>query len=166
MQTCVTWLLGIGLFGTVFYYGAILLGVYKDSLMALFRIYGEERRIYPLARFLLTLGLLSLILIPLIPGRMTGSVFVTFAVLILSLAFAATRVTRLRDTLPRWYHALLQVTTRQERRAIAYAWMRLPLRTRLRLNGDNHAFQIFVDEVRLTVIYGARDPDDPWEQWQ
>ena len=56
MQICTAWLLAVGLFGAVFYYGAILLGVYKDSLMALFRIYGEERHVYPLGRFLLSLG--------------------------------------------------------------------------------------------------------------
>ncbi len=166
MQTCTAWLLGVGLFGAVFYYGAILLGVYKDSLMALFRIYGEERIVYPLARFLLALGLLCLILIPLIPGRMTGGILVALGSLVLAFSFATTRVPVLRDALPRWYYALLQETDRQERRAIAYAWMRLPLRTRLRLNGDSYAFAIFVDEVRLTVVYGARDPNDPWETWQ
>lgn len=166
MDACLAWPLGIGLFGAVFYYGAILLGIYKGSLMALFRQYGEEPPVNVLARFLLALGLLLFVLIPLVGGRTTSTVFSTLGLLILATSFAATRVPVLRDTLPRWYYSLLQLTNRQERRAIAYAWMRLPLRTRLRLNGDNYAFQIFVDEIRLTVIYGARDPDDPWETWQ
>ncbi|MBN2471304.1 MAG: hypothetical protein JXN59_11310 [Anaerolineae bacterium] len=166
MDVCVAWPLGIGLFGAVFYYGAILLGIYKDSLMALFRRYGEEPPVNALARFLLALGLLLLVLVPLMGGGMTGTVLTTAAFLCLAASFAATRISLLRDTLPRWYYSLLQVTNRQERRAIAYAWMRLPLRTRLRLNGDNYAFHIFVDEIRLTVVYGARDPDDPWGMWQ
>ncbi|GAB4571651.1 MAG: hypothetical protein Kow0077_08900 [Anaerolineae bacterium] len=166
METCAAWVFGLGLLGAVFYYGAILLGLYKDSLMAQFRRYGEEPQIYTLSRFFLALGGLMLFITPLIPGRMTGLALVTMGVLFLLLAYAAARIPALRDALPRWYTSLLQVTNRQERRAIGYAWMRLPLRTRLRLNGDNYAFQIFVDEVRLTVIYGARDPDDPWKAWQ
>ncbi len=166
MDVCMAWLFGTILFGAVFYYGAILLGIYKGSLMALFRRYGEEPRIHTLARFLLALGLLLLVLIPLFGRGMSGTVFTTLGLLALGSSFAATQLPSLRDSLPRWYYSLLQVTTRQERRAIAYAWMRLPLRTRLRLHGDNYAFQIFVDEIRLTVIYGARDPDDPWETWQ
>lgn len=166
MQSCMAWLFGLGLFVTMFYYGAILLGLYKGSLMAQFRHYGEERPVNILARFLLALGLLCLIVVPLIPGRMTGVTFTTLGLLVLGVSYAATRFAALRDTVPRWYSSLLQMTNRQERRAIAYAWMRLPLRTRLRLNGDNYAFRLFVDEVRLTVIYGARDPDDPWQAWQ
>lgn len=166
MDVCIAWLFGLGLLATVFYYGAILLGLYKGSLMAQFQHYGEERKVNILSRFLLALGLGLLVIAPYFAGAMSTVAFVTLAFLILLSSYMATRIALLRDTLPRWYYALLQVTNRQERRAIAYAWSRLPLRTRLRLNGDNYAFQLFVDEVRLTVIYGARDPDDPWETWQ
>lgn len=166
LMTCSIWLIGLGLLVAVFYYGAILLGFYKDSMMAHFREYGEERRVYPLARFLLALGLFCLVLSPLLPGGMTGLIFTALALIIIVSSYAVTRVEPLQASLPRWYYRLLRELTREERRAIAYAWLRLPLRTRLRLNGDDHAFWIFIDEVRLTVIYGARDPDDPWAAWQ
>ena len=71
----------------------------------------------------------------------------------------------LRAALPLWYSRLISETDRWERRAIAWAWARLPYRTRMRLNGDRYAFRIFIDEVRLTVIYGARPQDDPWVYW-
>jgi len=165
VMTCSIWLIGLGLLIAVFYYGAILLGFYKDSMMAHFRHYGEERRVYPLARFLMALGLLCLLLAPLLPGSI-GVAFTALALIIVVSSYAITRVEALQASLPRWYYRLLGELTREERRAIAYAWLRLPLKTRLRLNGDDHAFWIFIDEVRLTVIYGARDPDDPWAAWQ
>lgn len=166
MESCMAWLFGLGLLMAMFYYGAVLLGLYKGSLMAQFRHYGVEQPVNILSRFLLAMGLFILVIAPMIPGRLSALSILTLALLVLGGSFAATRLAILRDTLPRWYYQLLQVTSRQERRAIAYAWMRLPLRTRLRLNGDNYAFGLFVDEVRLTMIYGARDPDDPWETWQ
>lgn len=163
---CGVVLLIIAAFGAMLYYGAMLLGLYKDPLMAHFRIYGEERRMYPLPRFVLAAGL-SLSLLGFQTGSvLTGTMMVVGALIILGISLVIARSQVLRSSLPRWYQHLLSITTRQERRAIAYAWVRLPLRTRLRLNGDRYAFRTFVDEVRLTVIYGARDPDDPWEQWQ
>jgi hypothetical protein len=67
--------------------------------------------------------------------------------------------------LPRWYFDLLRRATRQERRHIAYAWLRIPHKMRWRLNGDQASFHVWADTVRITVFYGARDPDDPWELW-
>jgi hypothetical protein len=37
---------------------------------------------------------------------------------------------------------------------------------RWRLNSDQKAFGTWADTVRMTVTYGARDPDDPWVTWQ
>jgi hypothetical protein len=36
---------------------------------------------------------------------------------------------------------------------------------RWRFNGDGQAFAVWTDTVRITAIYGARDPDDPWATW-
>jgi hypothetical protein len=152
--------------GAVLYYWAILGGLYKDAMMGNFRRYGEERRMYPLERFLVALGALFLFLAVWIPGALVTSVLAALCIFAISSAYMVSRVDSLRGSLPRWYFSLLQETTRQERRAIAYAWLRLPFRTRLRLNGDSYAFRVFIDEIRLTVIYGARDPDDPWVAWQ
>lgn len=150
---------------SLIYYTAILIGLYKDSLMADFRRYGEERRSYPLPRFFWSLALLVGLTAPHITITWLA---VSLFVLALAAAFTGyliLRVPLLGEALPHWYYRLMQEASRQERRAIAYAWLRLPLRTRLRLNGDRYAFHVFVDEIRLTVIYGARDPDDPWAIW-
>lgn len=148
------------------YYGAIVAGWLKEPMMAHFRRYGEERRVYPLPRFMRSLGGLCLLLAPLIPNAWVGLAFVATVLMMLLGSLAVDRREDLRRALPRWYFDLLQETTREERRAIAWAWLRLPLKTRIRLNGDQYAFRIFIDEVRLTVTYGARDPDDPWAMWQ
>jgi hypothetical protein len=165
-MACGIWLLVVVLLGATLYYGAILLGLYKDSLMSHFRRYGEENRIYPLPRFVMSLGALVTVLAPMVGGSITSAVLITLGLLVIVASSLISRIPMLQAVLPGWYYNLLKITTREDRRAIAYAWMRLPLRTRLRLNGDSYAFQVFVDEVRMTVIYGARDPDDPWAAWQ
>jgi hypothetical protein len=166
LMTCSAWLFGAVLFGLMVYYGAVLLGLFKDSMMAHFRRYGEEYRIYPLQRFLLVLGLLMLVFSPVIANSMMGTSFVALALVVVLSSYLVSKTPRIQSYMPRWYDHLLSITTREERRMIATAWQRLPLKTRLRLNGDSYAFRVFVDEVRLTMIYGARDPDDPWKAWQ
>ena len=80
-----------------------------------------------------------------------------WAILALIGSVLVPRLPLVQTFLPRWYDRFLRETNRRERRAIAIAWARLPARARRRYNGDGHAFRIFVDEVRLTVIYGARE---------
>jgi hypothetical protein len=85
------------------------------------------------------------------------------------MAFIGYLITRryvyLRELLPHWYFTLLRNATRQERRLLAFAWLRIPRRMRWHLNGDQAAFEVWADMVRMSVIYGARDPDDPWVLW-
>lgn len=166
MPRLMHWLLVLVLWGVLSYYGAILGGWFKDPMMAQFRRYGPPEPYYPLTRFLLVLGMVCVIGAPAIPNSWLGAVFFVLGLFIVISSLAAYRLRGVREVLPLWYFRLQKDTSREERRAIAYAWLRLPLRTRLRLNGDHYAFQTFIDEVRLTVIYGARDPDDPWEMWQ
>ncbi len=159
-------LLGLIALGAVLYYGAIVGGLYKDSMMAIFRQYGEEQKVYPLVRLALALGVFCLLLAFLVSGMLLRTSATALGVFAFICAYGISRVETLRTSMPRWYFSMLHESNRQERRAIAYAWLRLPFRTRLRLNGDGYAFRVFVDEIRLTVIYGARDPDDPWAAWQ
>ncbi len=166
LELCMAWLLWMAAFGAMLYYGAILLGLYKDPMMAHFRQYGEERRIYPLSRFIFSLSGVLFMTGLMLPGSTIEALLLILSLIGIVASFGISRTPHVQAALPRWYQDLLDITTREERRAIAYAWARLPLRTRLRLNGDSYAFQVFVDEVRLTVIYGARDPDDPWATWQ
>lgn len=150
--------------GIAIYYGAILAGWYKDTMMAHFRIYGEERRTYPLPRFLRALGAATFLGALPFPLYFNFSL-VVLAMMLLALAWIISKSEYLRSYFPLWYSRLLKETDREERRLIAYAWLRLPFKTRLRLNGDSYAFRIFIDELRLTLIYGARAPDDPWRFW-
>ena len=161
----VRWVLVAVLGGISGYYGAILGGRIKEPMMAHFRHYGEERRLYPLPSFLLFGGLGGLLLAYLIPIPLLRETVAVVGVLAIASKVVVDRSPWLREALPRWYCYMLRDMTRQERRAIAYAWLRLPWKTRLRLNGDPYAFQIFLDEIRMTVIYGARDADDPWLIW-
>ncbi len=153
--------------GVTLYYGALLTGWFKDPLMAQFRVYGEERKVYPLPFFLRALGVCCLLMAVLLSGiAFAAPTLVIVGLLALVAEAIIERDPRLRLLLPRWYAILFQDTTREERRALAFAWLRMGLRARLRLNGDQYAFRVWTDEVRLTVIYGARDPDDPWAIWQ
>jgi hypothetical protein len=172
--TCL-WTIILVATGFVFYYGAVVSGTYKDPLMARFRRYGEEHRSYPICRFLEVAGVWC-ITIAILLSNVTStfsywrSVFPPIIMIVLALmcfgaALTIRRQPALRELLPRWYHDLLVTATRQERRFIGWAWLRIPRRMRWHLNGDQKAFRVWADMVRITVIYGARDRDDPWAIW-
>ena len=161
--------------GALLYYAAIVSGLYKDPLLARFRAYGKEQYPYPLCRLLDVFSAWCLMMARMLDAlttytrRTNGSSAALF--LIVGLVALGTSVTArhkpaLREALPRWYFTLLRTANRHERRRIAFAWLRLPRRMRWRLNGDQKAFGTWADTVRLTVTYGARDPDDPWVTWQ
>jgi hypothetical protein len=59
---------------------------------------------------------------------------------------------RLFPELPRWYSDLRERTTREERRRIAYMWLRLPRKTRLTYNSHDRAFLLWADFVILGTI--------------
>ena len=167
--------LAVTLTGALVYYGALVFGIYKNPLMARFRLYGEERPFYPLCRFLDILGLWSLMISSLLDSitaihRATTNLYAPVIFLALSfMAFGFSLLARhypiIGLALPLWYSELLHHTTRQERRQIAFAWLRIPAKMRWRLNADQTSFRVWVELVRLTVFYGARDPDDPWAIW-
>jgi hypothetical protein len=167
------WLLGG--FAGVFYYGTMLAGWFKEPLLANFRRYGDEQRTYPLVNFLAFCGSLSLALgawvsdltLPLttISGTMIrASLFMT-GMVALGAALLAWKQPLLREALPRWYFELLRTSSRQERRFIGWAWLRIPRKMRWRLSSDQKAFRIWSDMVRITVIYGAYDPESAWDRW-
>jgi hypothetical protein len=172
---CSLWLLILISTASVAFYGAVVGGIYKDPLLARFRAYGEERRPYPVCRFL-EVAALWCVLIAILLGTLTSpysywrSAFPPLILLVLgAMSFGTSLFVRrqpaLREALPRWYYDLLHNANRQERRFIGWAWLRIPRKMRWRLNGDQAAFHVWADMVRITVIYGARDPDDPWAVW-
>jgi hypothetical protein len=169
------WLLFLAASALTLYRGAILSGVFKDPLMGHFRIYGPARPAYPLNQFLLTGAaasfLLGVLLTSLsVPGSYYQGLYPPLVFFVLAgMALVAWLIVRRhpvwRVMLPRWYSHLLRVSTRQERRLIGFAWLKIPRKMRWRLNGDQAAFQSWVDTVRITIIYGAYDPENPWKTW-
>ncbi|MCB9457260.1 MAG: hypothetical protein H6671_14845 [Anaerolineaceae bacterium] len=62
---------------------------------------------------------------------------------------------------PRWYHRLLEHTTRYERRRIAYMWLRLPWRMRLTYNSDDRWFVLWADFVIMGTVMESDSIDQP-----
>ncbi len=161
--------------GGLVYYAAIVVGFYKDPLMARLRLYGSETHYSPLCRFLLLLGTWSLMVSSMLDSLTMNSrstwlyapaVFLTIALMAFGFSLIAYQRLTWREAFPRWYDDLLHGASRQERRQIAFAWLRLPAALRWRLNGDQASFRVWTDMVRITVFYGARDPDNPWAVWE
>jgi hypothetical protein len=159
---------------STFYYGAITGGLIKEPLLDHFRQYGESPPIHPLVRLLVAGGAFSFALTFFTPTLFSHGFFanllpsLVFTVLATMLEVSALLVYHqktLRSSLPLWYAQLMHETSRQERRHIGWAWLRLPRRMRWRMNGDQRAFHTWADLVRLTVIYGAYDPKSPWHKW-
>ncbi|MCD4686788.1 MAG: hypothetical protein K8S97_12705 [Anaerolineae bacterium] len=159
---------------TTFYYGAITAGLIKEPLLDYFRQYGVSDPMHPLVRLLIAGGAFSFSLSFVVPTLFVSGFFANllpsfvFTVLALMFEVGALLVFHqktLRSALPLWYARLLQESSRQEQRHIGWAWLRLPRSMRRRMNGDQRAFRIWSDLVRLTVIYGAYDPESPWHRW-
>jgi len=161
--------------GGVIYYGAVVFGIYKDPVMARFRMYGPDRPFRPLCRFLDMLGFWSLLMSSLLDSitaiQRTASnlyapvIFMALMIMAFSLSLLARRFPSIGQEVPPWFGDLMRETTRQERRQIAFAWLRIPFKMRWRLNADQASFRVWVELVRLTVVYGAREPNDPWAIW-
>lgn len=155
----------------VFYYGAVVSGVFKDPLLARFRVYGENSEHYPICRLLSFIAwwgvTFSLLLANTksIPNSLAPVIFIMLALMAGGISALIRKRPGLRDAAPYWYNNLVKNSSREELRSIGYAWLRLPRKMRWRLNGDQGSFWEWVELVRLTSIYGARDPDDPWKVW-
>jgi len=158
---------------------AIVGGIYKDPLLARFRRYGpeeDERRFTPLVVLLALSGAWCISGITVLRSLSRYGALVstnsptTILVVLAFMAFGAAVFVNnqgyLREALPVWYYQMLQTATREERRFIAYAWLRLPRRMRWRLSGDQRAFGVWADMVRIAFIYGAYDPNSTWDRWQ
>lgn len=134
----------------------IVLGWYKDPILRQFERYGEERIYSPFVAFVLWC---------------TGFVFFAFIayfgvthILLVVLAMAVPfsyfypilkRQVESKPDLfmmyPKWYGRLMQMTEREERRRIAYLWLRLPAGTRLLYNTRDEFFHRWTDLVLLTI---------------
>jgi hypothetical protein len=141
--------------------GLIVMGLYKNPILASFEQYGPQEYLpLPLLTlliwtggFLIAVGIWVSLYVP-VPMPL-----VTLGIILAAIAggfhynYAMVwkwyyRVIRL----PRWHHELLERTTRYERRRIAYMWLHLPLRLRLLYNSSDQAFFIWADFVIMGTI--------------
>jgi hypothetical protein len=134
----------------------IIVGVYKDPVLASFEKYGAEVIYSPLLNLVAWVGFfLYLSLFWLIQTE------IVLGLGLLLLVPAAAFREHFRDTLiqrhewfrvlPRWYYDLVLQTDREERRRIAYLWLYLPMRTRMLYNAHNDLFGQWVEQVLMTI---------------
>lgn len=134
----------------------IVMGTYKDPVLASFEHYGEEQVFSPI--FSLTVWVIIFVYLALFLYVQAGPLF---ALGLLIGAFIASIRERMEEwrykydsmfrMFPRWYFELVQRTDREERRRIAYLWLRLPLATRLLYNARNEYFHHWVDLVLMSI---------------
>lgn len=135
----------------------IVIGVHKDPILRSFEKYGEESRYSPFIVMLIwAYVFIAYHMVIFVPSP--GLFIIT---LVLSAVFIngmfinpSSFLFRLRpffDRFPRWYVELSRRTTREERRRIAYLWLRLPLRTRVLYNTHDFYFFKWADLVLLSI---------------
>ena len=139
----------------------IIVGWYKAPVLRRFEKYGDEENFYYSLPELLGWSGVLIITGNLWVARVWGVVypFIFAGVLLVFAAYIAYRFPDYMGrhpsvllTHPRWLHELLGRTTRQERRRIAYMWLRLPLRLRLIYSSDDQAFMHWVDMVIISTF--------------
>lgn len=134
----------------------VVVGVYKDPVLATFQTYGEERFFSPLVMLIAWVGVFAYICLY---WYLDATILFTLGVF---LAFPAIglREPILRFIMrhrtffeqhPHWYHDLLDMTDRHERRRIAYLWLFLPPATRMIYNVNTPSFMHWMEQVVLTV---------------
>jgi len=134
----------------------IVIGAYKDPLLATFESYGELRLAKPIVMFVLWIIMLIYIML----FWYMHSAFVFAVGLTLFIPVGAFYIPILRfinryeetfTQYPHWYHELVEIADREERRRIAYMWLRLPPATRMIYNVNQTSFRHWVEQVLLTV---------------
>lgn len=149
-------LIGLGLLVLAVRAGLIVLGIYKEPVLRRFETYGEESPYSP------ALGLLcwSIIFTAYLMVSLLNVGAVLFLLIFLLAPFSVVynhsqAIVRQYPSLftfyPRWYSDLVDRTSRDERRRLAYLWLRLPLRTRLLYNARDEFFNQWADLVLMTI---------------
>lgn len=139
----------------------IFIGTYKAPLLQLFEKYGDdENRFFPLPRLLFWMGMAMAsgadvlswggFFIPETVG-IIGILFMLMSYCVVMLPMSLRDILDEFPPLPTWYHRLRKHTSREERRRIAYVWLKLPRKTRLLLNSNNHAFFLWTELIILST---------------
>ncbi len=140
----------------------ILAGLWKGPILHSFEKYGDPENVYlPLLYTLIwfILFLVSLLIVLFSDESATASMlslFVLFSLILWNIyphlkAFAANHP-HVFMALPRWYVELRARTSRDERRRLAYMWLRLPLNMQLHLSINDHAFFHWADLVLISAV--------------
>ena len=135
----------------------VMSGMYKDPVLASFEHFGEEEPVFsPVFNiFVWGASVVYLLLFLYFPAGMLITIGVIIAVPIYSFRYEVTQFVKNQQSpsrmFPLWYGDLVDRTTRQERRRIAYMWLRLPARTRIIYNTSTPYFMHWVDQVLLTI---------------
>ncbi|QPC81632.1 hypothetical protein G4Y79_18335 [Phototrophicus methaneseepsis] len=134
----------------------VVIGLYKDPILSSFEKYGEESVYSPMMALIIWAFIfLSYHLIIFVESSLLKIVIVVVSLVIFHTLFTNRDLLRQYNTVfrlfPRWYAQLSQRTSREERRRIAYLWLRLPLRTRLLYNTNDFYFNQWADLVLLSV---------------
>lgn len=162
----VVWLLVLVASGFLIRSILILLGFFKQPVIASFERYGNPEQIYHPLLVLIFWALVIFYMIRIYVSLVAGNGGELFLLLLgaVLLSFGWYRLRwRLRRwldrhlILPLWYRDLYQRTSRYERRRIAYMWLRLPPPTRSQLDANTSAFMRWTD----LVIMGAVMEEDP-----
>ncbi|MCA9884167.1 MAG: hypothetical protein KC546_21045 [Anaerolineae bacterium] len=135
----------------------IVMGVHKDPVLRSFEKYGEESQYSPFIVMLIW-GYIFIAyhLIIFVPSPGLFVIMLVISAILINAIFInpSSFVYRLRpyfNRFPRWFVELSQRTTREERRRIAYLWLRLPIRTRILYNTHDYYFLEWADLVLLSI---------------
>lgn len=147
----------------------ILIGMYKTPVLRTFEEYGPEERPYlPILPVLLWGGIFVFC------GGLWGTAFhglsfalsITGVLLLICAGLGYTYPEKVAAyqwrilKFPRWYHTLVERTTRYERRRIAYMWLSLSSRLRLTYNSSDTFFFIWADFVIMGTVREEESSDE------
>ncbi len=140
----------------------ILAGLWKGPILRSFEKYGDPENIYlPLLHTFIWFMLFIVSLLAVLFGdeNATASMFSFLVLFSLILWNIYPRLKTFADNhphifmaLPRWYVELRMRTSRDERRRLAYMWLRLPLSMQLHLSTNDHAFFHWADLVLISAV--------------
>ena len=139
----------------------IAAGFYKEPVLRAFERYAQiDDNYYMLPQLLVGMGafsifagiLFSVAVSPRFPPLLVGAIFLTLSYFAYSWRDKMRAYPQIFLVVPRWYVELRDRTTREERRHIAYMWLCLPRRMRMHLNGSDHHFLLWADQVILGTV--------------
>lgn len=134
----------------------VVIGVYKDPVLATFESYGEERFFSPLVMLIVWVTVFGYVCLYWYLDAnvlfMAGMLFLLPISALHRAIFAfLVRHSSFFERYPAWYHNMLTLTDREERRRIAYLWLFLPPATRMIYNVNTTLFNRWMEQVLLTV---------------